>query len=354
MYYSRGFTTENPDFEFLRISDRDGCITKYVKKIASFLTSSVRLSVIQSEGIRRYISLKSSTDNKTIERLIATGGGDTTIRECLQTLQTDNGMMISYFKMDRVGHILDNIIQKWMISHPVSSRYTHRDSGYYKKLLRVNILIDHIRYIYSDKYNIYQAAYITDGYSFRATLCFVMQVVSILSLLREPGDVFSEGTRSNGDYVLMFVTVMYMFVNIPANHMTSNLSQGTFMLNVFYGMGMYSKMIFVMMDILINTVLMTALPVVSARILSGTNLSTGIVTRSLSVMLITSFDDQAISKGESNRLSDPQETFIKDMVERIDTCKDSDHLCFIRYLPWLENIALVTSLILAYVILAVN
>ena len=82
---------------------------------------------------------------------------------------------------------------------------------------------------------------------------------------------------------------------------------------------------------------MTFLPIISTRILSGTNLSTGIVTRSLSVMFINSFDDQSISKSESNSLKEDQSVFLKDILERVDKCRDHDKMNFIRYLPWIEQ-----------------
>ncbi len=355
MNFSRGFSSENPDFKFLRFSQSDGTLYRTLKRIGSYVTSSIRFTVIHSESTRRYISLKSSRTGGTMARFMDLAGINEREPACMTTIETDNGAMVSYLHVDRFVDVLKDFIEKWMSSHPVDKRAEHRDSGFYKKLLRIRIVIDHVMYIYSDKYNVYQAAYITGGYAFRASLCFGMQIVSVYSLMSDTSGEDSVGdTRIVGDYVLIVVTLMYMFFNIPANYMTSNMSQGIVMLNIFYGLGMYSRMVFVSMDIVINTVLMTFLPVVSARLLSGTTLSTEIVTRSLSVMFITSLDDQAVTKGESNRFLDTQETFVKNMIERVDHYDDSDRLRFIRYVPWVENAALLVSVIVAYVILFIR
>ncbi len=355
MNFSRGFSSENPDFKFLRVSQSDGTFYRTLKSIGSYLTSSIRFTVIHSESIRRYISLRSDKTDGTLEKLIDVAHINDLEPACMTTIDTDNGTMVSYLRVGIFVDVLKDVIQKWMSSHSVQKRAGHRDSGFYKKLLRIRILIDHVMYIYSDKYNVYQAAYITGGYAFRASLCFGMQIVSVYSLISDTSEEdVGGGTRSMGDYVLIVVTLMYMFFNIPANYMTSNMSQGIVMLNIFYGLGMYSRMVFVLMDIIINTILMTFLPVVSARLLSGTTLSTEIVTRSLSVMFITSLDDQAVTKGESNRFLDSQETFIKNMIERVDHYDDSDRLQFIRYVPWVENAALFVSVVVAYVILFIR
>lgn len=355
MDYSRGFESENPDFAFLRVSQSDGRFFRTLKKIGSYLTSSIRFTVIHSESIRRYIFLRSNSTGRTLEKLMNVSNMKKDEPDPIATIETDNGTMVSHLHVEEFIVLLRDVIQKWMSSHSVQKRRDHRESGFYKKLLRIHILIDHVRYIYSDKYNVYQAAYITGGYIFRASLCFTMQVVSVYALISDtPGEDITGGPRSVGDYILIVVTLMYMFFNIPANYMTSNMSQGIVMLNIFYGLGMYSRMAFVLMDILINTMLMTFLPVVSARLLSGTTLSTEIVTRSLSVMFITSLDDQAVTKGESNRFLESQESFIKNMIERVDHYDDSDGLDFIRYIPWVENAALLVSVIAAYIILFIT
>ena len=351
MNYSRDFIADNPDFRFLHISRDDGLFKRCLKTVASFLTSSIRFTVIHSSNIRTYISLGSSFESDTIARMNNTDDGEHNGTGYIQTLHTSNGTMISYLDVDMFSQRLKDIVQKWVNNHPSPKRNTHRDSGFYKKLLRVQILFDHVKNIYSDKYNVYQAAYIHDGYSFRAILCFIMQIVSVLALVKEPRDSSSASTRSLEDYVLMFITVLYMFFNIPANYATSNMSHSIILLNVFQELGMYSRMVFVAMDMIINTVLMSFLPIISARLLSGTTLSTEIVTRSLSVMFITSLDDNAVTKGESNRFSESQDSFLKDMVERIDQCRDSDRLKFIRYIPWIENFALLASVLSAYYIL---
>lgn len=355
MNYSRGFASENPDFKFLGVSKSDGFFCRTLKRIGSYITSSIRFTVVHSENIRRYISLRSNRVDNTLGKFINMVRDKRDEDSYITTIDTDNGTMVSYIRVNVFVEVLNDLIQKWMSSHAVHTRGGHSESGFYKKLLRIKLLIDHVTYIYSDKYNVYQAAYITEGYSFRASLCFIMQIVSVYALISDTSedDVVS-GSRSMGDYVLIVVTLMYMFFNIPANYMTSNMSQGIVMMNIFYGLGMYSRIIFVFMDIVINTILMTFLPVVSARLLSGTILSTEIVTRSLSVMFITSLDDQAVTKGESNKFLDVQETFIKNMIERVDHYDDSDRLHFIRYIPWVENASLLISVIFAYVILFTN
>lgn len=350
MKYSRDFIAENPDFRFLQISSGDGFFARSLKTIGSYLTSSIRFTVTHSANIRTYISLRSSYESDTIARLHFREGENDDTR-CMQTIHTDNGTMISYINIAVFRERLGDNIQGWTNNHSPPKRNTHRDAGFYKKLLRIKILLDHVRNIYSDKYNVYQAAYVHEGYSFRACLCFVMQIVSVLALVREPSDDTAESPRSFEDYILMFITVMYMFFNIPANYATSNMSHSIILLSVFRELGMYSRMVFVTMDVVINTVLMSFLPIISARLLSGTTLSTEIVTRSLSVMFITSLDDNAVTKGESNRFSESQDSFLKDMVERVDQCRDSERLYFITYIPWIENFALLASVLSAYFIL---
>lgn len=348
--YSRGFVSENPDFKFLNISSNDGFTKRCLKKLASYFTSSIRFTISHYSNMRTYVSLMSRSGPDTIERIYEMISASDNNQKDIETIQTENGTMVSQIDIKGFGEILQKMIQEWITLHPYPKRNTHRDSGFYKKILRLKILFNHVNSIYSDKYNVYQAAYLHEGYSFRASLCFVMQIVSIVVLAREPNDESVNESRVFEDYVLIVVTILYMLFNIPANYATSNMSQGIFMLHVFIGLGMYSRVLFVIMDMIINTILMSFLPVISARLLSATTISTEIVTRSLSVMFITSLDDTAITKGESNKLLGSQNSFLKEMVERVDDCDDSDHLGIIKYVPWMENAAILASVILSYFI----
>lgn len=352
MNYSRDFVSENPDFRFLKVSEQDGVFKKCLKVVAACLTSSIGFTVKHSVSIRRYVSLASNDkDVGTIERMRVMTREKNGAPSCLGIIHTDNGAMISHVDTAVLQKKLEEIIRCWTIQHSPPGRNTHRDAGYYKKLLRIKILLDHVKNIYADKYNVYQAAYVHKGYSFRASLCFVMQIVSALALVRQPEDASVNRSRDLEDYLFIVVTVLYMFFNIPANYVTSNVSHGFILLNVFYELGMYSRMVFVMMDMIINNLLMSFIPIISSRLLSGTTRSTEIITRSLSVMFITSLDDQAITKGESNRFMEPQESFLQEMLERVDQCRDSDRLYFLTYIPWIENLVLLASVLCAYYIL---
>ena len=329
-----------------------------LKAVAFYLTSSIRDAIKRSCDIRRYVNLKSdvvtpenSENSETIELMIQEIEGWDNTPPCIETIPTDNGTMIGYVDMKMLRKKLDFSIQKWMSLHSPPERNTHRQSGFYKKLLRLKILLDHVNTIYNDKYNVYQAAYINDGYSSRAFFCFILQVVSTLALVIEPNDYFSSYSKSLIDYVLMLVTVMYMLFNIPANYSTSNMSHSVVLMNIFNDMGMIRRVIFVTMNFVVNTILISFIPLISARLLSGTTRSTEIVTRSLSVMFITSLDDNAITKGESNNLKDSQDLFLKEMVERVDQCRDSDNIRFVVYMPWVESLLLLSSVIYAYIIL---
>jgi len=347
--YSRGFVLENPEFKFFSVSNNDGFVKRWSKKLASYLTSSIRFTISHYSNMRTYVSLRSSSNSDTVERVyeMVLSSGQ---QKDIETIHTENGIMVSQIDIKGFGEVLQGMIQEWVTLHTYPKRNTHRDSGFYKKILRLKILFNHVNSIYSDKYNVYQAAYLHEGFSFRASLCFVMQIVSIVALAREPNDESVNESRVFEDYVLIVVTILYMLFNIPANYATSNTSQGIFMLHVFIGLGMYSRVLFVLMDMIINTILMSFLPVISARLLSATTISTEIVTRSLSVMFITSLDDTAITKGESNRLLESQNSFLKEMVERVDDCNDSDRLGIIKYIPWVENIAILTSVVFSYFI----
>lgn len=348
MYFSREFINENPDFRFLVISDREPYFCKCLKIVASYITSSVRFTVTYSLNLRRYITMKSSVHEDTIGRLCQIVNNDL---DTMDTILTDNGVMITHINVKSLNEKIDNCIIKWMNRNSPSTRRSKRDSGLYKRLLRLKIIFDHVDNIYSDKYNIYQAAYISKGYSLRAGICFVVQIVSVLALVTNTDDDIITEPRSILDYVLIFVTIMYMFLNIPSKYVTSDMSHGLFLMKVFHGLGMYTNVLFVFMNILVNTIVVISLPMISAKLLSGTAKTAEIVTRSLSVLFVTGLDDQAISKGESNRLLVPQTQFLKNMVERVDTCSDSDRLQFIKYIPWVENIALLVSISLSYYIL---
>jgi hypothetical protein len=355
MEYSRGFVSDNPDFRCLRVSENDNPFKRVVKRTASYLTSSVKFTVTHSYNIRRYITLKSSDDSGTIDRIHemskARGVPDSDV---LGIISADNGSMVSHMNVPLFSEKMATMVQRWMTAHAPPARNTHMDSGFYKKVIRLTILFDHVKNIYSDKYNVYQAAYVHEGFSFRATLCFVMQIVSIVALVQQPNEKSADLPRTLLDDFLLVVTLLYMFFNIPANYVTSNMSHSIILLHVFYGLGMYPRMVFVVMDMIINTILMSFMPIISARLLSATTLSTSIVTRSLSVMFITGLDDKAVTKGESNRFLESQNNFLKDMVERVDHYRDSDGLYFIMLIPWLENLALLVSLMYAYFLLFVT
>lgn len=349
-YYSREFLNENVDFSYIHIIESDSYIKKCLKFLLSHLLSSLKLNIIHSRVLRRYVSLKGDDIKNTIENIHNLMKNDDSI---FSYVNVSNGTMVSYLNPETFLNNLVRINYNWINSHTVEKRRVSRESGFYKKLFRIQFLFDHLNNIYSDKYNVFQAAYIDSTYSLRAMLCFTVQTISTLALMKRPETSEDDGPKTILDIILMVVTILYMFFNLPSNYITSSMSHNFLMLYLFYKMKQYRRMPFVIMDLIVNTIMVSFIPILSARLLTVTTSSTDIVSRSLSVMFVTGLDDGAITKSESNRLEQPQEEFLKNSVEDIDSFVDWDGLWIVSYLPWVESLLLLISVTYAYILLFV-
>ena len=347
-YYSRDFLNENVDFSYINVVETDFYIVKGFKFLLSHLLSSLKLNIIHSRVLRRYVSLRSNNNKRTIQRLHTMMRSDESI---FSYVETSNGTMVSHIEPEKfITHLIE-INSYWIGSNTLLQRKLSRDAGFYKKLFRIQFLYNHIHDIYSDKYNVFQAAYMDSTYSLRATLCFIVQLISTIALMEKIQIPEYEGSRTIMDISLIIVTIMYMFFNLPSNYITSSMSHNFLMLYIFYKMKNYRRIPFVMMDLLVNTILVSFIPILSARLLTSTTNSADIVSRSLSVLFVTGLDDGAITKSESNRLSIPQEDFLKQAVEEVDSFSDWNKLWLVSYLPWVESFLLLVSVVYAYFLL---
>ncbi len=347
-YFSRDFLQENSDFTLVNVDEDDHWFKRSFKIICSHLLSSLRLTIIHSRVLRRYVALYGPPVKKTISKISVLFKNNTSI---FNFIETNNGTMVTYINIEEFDKSMEEILIKWTHVHPVDDRNNRVDTGVYKKLFRLKFLFNHIHDIYSDKYNVYHAAYIDREYVVRATLCFIVQMVSAFALFENTDDKSDPGGRKMIDVILIIVTILYMFFNLPSNYITSSMSHNFILLHIFYKMGMYTRMVFVFMDLMVNSIMTTFLPIIAARILQGVTNSSDIVSRSLSVMFVTSLDDSAISKSESNRFVESQNAFLKDMVEKVDSFEDSDKIKFIYFVPWVESITLIGSVSTAYYML---
>jgi hypothetical protein len=348
-YFSQDFLQENVDFNLVNVNESDTFIKKSFVKIFSYIMSSLRLTIIHSRVLRRYVGLKGEPSKNTIEKISNIFKNDSSI---FNYIDTSNGTMITYLNAEFFNKNMETALIKWTNIHEVKDRNDRNDTGVYKKIFRLKFLFNHINDIYSDKYNIYHAAYIDSEYSTRAILCFIVQIVSATALFENTDDKGSNTSpRKIIDIILIIVTIMYMFFNLPSNYITSSMSHNLILLYIFYKLRMYRRFIFVSMDFIVNSLIVSILPLIAARILGGVSNSSDIVSRSLSVMFVTSLDDSAMSKSESNRLLDPQNLFLKDMIEKVDSFEDSNRMHIIYYVPWVESIILIISVICAYYIL---
>jgi len=347
-YYSRDFINENVDFSYINVLETDFYIVKGFKFLLSHLLSSLKLNIIHSRVLRRYVSLRCDKNQRTIQRLHTMMRSDESI---FSYVDTKNGTMVSYLEPEKFIEHLIQINSHWVGSNTVIQRNISRDTGFYKKLFRIQFLFNHINDIYSDKYNVFQAAYMDTTYALRATLCFVVQAVSTIALMEKVEVDEDTGSRTMLDIILIVVTILYMFFNLPSNYITSSMSHNFIMLYVFYKMKNYRRIPFVIMDLLVNTIMVSFIPILSAKLLTGTTSSPDIVSRSLSVLFVTGLDDGAVTKSESNRLSEPQEQFLKQAVEEVDSFSDWNGLWVVAYLPWIESFLLLLSVIYAYFLL---
>jgi len=345
----RQFLDEKIDFRIMTTSDSDHLLVKCGKFFLRQLFGSVRKTIIHSRVLRRFLSLKG---------LPTTQKGTLTIFEnktdILDMIYTTNGVMISRIDTDKMGEYLNLITARWLEKR---GRFVENDpeSGLYKKLFRLKFIYNHVDEVYSDKYNIYQAAYVDSAYSVRSVLCFVMQIISFAALMEEgEGDghtSLAADSRSLVDMILIIVTIMYMFFNLPANSITSSMSHNVVLFYVFVKMKMYERLPFVMMDLVVNSFLISLMPLVSARLLYDTADSTSIVATSLSVFFVTSLDDSAITKSESNFMSISQRALLREVTEKVDDFVDTDKMWVVSYLPWVEVLLLIASVTASYSLL---
>lgn len=344
----RYFADESLDFGTMTRSDSDHVVVKCGKFFLRQIFGSVRKIIIHSRVLRRFLSLKGlPTQQDTL--LIFKN-----MTDVIDMIEATNGVMISSIDTDKMRHHLNAITSHWLQKR---GRYVENDPeiGLYKKLFRLKFIYNHLDEVYSDKYNIYQAAYVDLAYTVRAVLCFVTQIISFAALTKEgegSGDTSLAGDRrSTVDVVLIVVTIMFMFFNLPANSITSSMSHNVVLFHVFFKMKMYRRLAFVAMDLVVNSFIISLMPLVSARLLYDTADSASIVTASLSVFFVTSLDDSAITKSESNNMSTSQSALLRDVTEKVDSFVDSDRLWFAAYLPWVEMLLLIASVTASYLVL---
>lgn len=334
--------------------EADCALVRGTKFFLRHFLSSFRLTIAHSRVLRRFLSLRGlPAPSNTLVKfrdMLASGGGDAAV----DVIETANGVMITEIDTDKVGQRLGEVTTRWLQKR---GRFVANDpeTGFYKKLFRLKFVYDHLGDVYADKYNIYQAAYVDSAYTVRALLCFVMQVISFLALMNAGGGdgetSLARDDRRLVDMVLIIVTIMYMFFNLPANFITSSMSHDVILIDAFARMKMYRRLVFVAMDLLVNCVILSLMPLVSARLLYKTADSASIVATLLSVFFVTSLDDSAITKSESNNMSASQSALLREVTEKVDSYVDSDAMRVVAHLPWLEMILLVASVIASYAVL---
>lgn len=344
----RHFAGENLDFRAMTTSDSDHFVIKCGKFFLRQMFGSVKKIIIHSRVLRRFLSLKGLPTQEDTLLILKN------LTDVIDMIEGTNGVMISSIDTDKMRHHLNAITSHWLQKR---GRFIENDPeiGLYKKLFRLNFIYNHLDEVYSDKYNIYQAAYVDLAYTVRAVLCFVMQIISFVALMKDgegSGDTSLAGDRrSTVDVILIVVTIMFMFFNLPANSITSSMSHNVVLFYVFFKMKMYGRLAFVAMDLVVNSFIISLMPLVSARLLYDTADSASIVTTSLSVFFVTSLDDSAITKSESNNMSTSQGALLRDVTEKVDSFVDSDRLWFAAYLPWVEMALLVASVTASYFVL---
>ncbi|CAM9732525.1 unnamed protein product [Ectocarpus sp. 12 AP-2014] len=344
----RHFVDGSLDLRIMTTSDSDHLMVKCGKFFLRHMFGSVRKIISHSRVLRRFLSLKGLPAQQGTLMVFKD------MTDAIDLLETMNGVMITHIDTEKVGVHLNSITSRWLEKR---GRFVADDpqTGLYKKLFRLKFIYNHLDEVYSDKYNIYQAAYVDVAYAVRAVLCFVMQIISFAALMKEGeggGETSPTGDRrSTVDVVLIVVTIMYMFFNLPANSITSSMSHNVVLFHVFANMKMYGRLLFVSMDLVVNSFIISLMPLVSARLLYNTADSASIVATSLSVFFVTSLDDSAITKSESNNMSASQSALLREVTEKVDSFVDSDRLWVVAYLPWLEMLLLVASVTASYALL---
>ena len=344
----RQFVNEKLDFRMMTTSDSDHVLVKCGKFLLRLMFGSVRKTIIHSRVLRRFLSLRGLPTQKGTLAIFEN------MTDIIDVIETTNGVMISHIDTDKMGKYLNSTTSRWLQKR---GRFVETDpeTGLYKKLFRLKFIYSHLDEVYSDKYNIYQAAYVDSSYSVRSFLCFVMQIMSFAALMKEgKGDGHTSlagDSRSLVDVILITVTIMYMFFNLPANSITSSLSHNVVLFYVFLKMKMYGRLVFVTMDLIVNSFIVSLMPLVSARLLYDTADSTSIVATSLSVFFVTSLDDSAITKSESNNMSISQSALLRDVTEKVDDFVDADQMWVVAFLPWLEMLFLVSAVAASYSVL---
>ena len=179
------FVDERLDHRILTGSDTDPTVVKFVKFLLRHVFSSVRLTIVHSRVLRRYLSLKGIPCTEPTLKTLQTFFSEEDA-SVLDVIETTNGSMIARVDTHKMGKFLGSITSRWLEKR---GRFIAHDpeTGFYKKLFRLKFVYDHLEEVYSDKYNIYQAAYVDSAYTVRALLCFVMQMISFAALMNDGG-----------------------------------------------------------------------------------------------------------------------------------------------------------------------
>lgn len=348
----RHFEDEQIDFRMMTSADSDTRIVKLFKFFLRLLFGSVRKTILHSRVLRRYLSLKSlPTQKGTLIIFLRMIDNDDSV---VEVIETTDGVMISTIDTQKVGRRLNTVTSRWLKKR---GRFIENDpeTGLYKKLFRLKFVYNHLDEVYADKYNIYQAAYVDAEYTVRAVLCFMMQIISFTALIedgeQDGATSLTAHRRSPVDVTLIIVTIMYIFFNLPANSITSSMSHNVVLFVLFLKTRMYNRLVFVLMDLFVNSFIMCVMPLVSARLLYNTVDSASIVTTSLSVFFVTSLDDSAITKSESNNMTGSQSALLRELTEKVDSFVDYDGMWIVAYLPWFEILLLMSSVVASYSLL---
>ena len=343
-YFSHNIHAEENIFGSLEISEHDNGFNKFLKTILSQCLSSIKMSLVHSQILRRYVTLPCHNDinlknDSTLSILQKLINND----EILECIESDDGLTVTNINTLLLSKKIDKITREWYKRYKPDST-NKSEVALYKKLFKISFMMNHISEIYNDKHNIFQAAYIDEIYGFRCTVTFVLQFTSYIVLSRELN--FSDVIyHDNSELFLITMIIVFIVGNLPTNFITSSTSHNILIMNTLFGMGYYCRMIFALMDIIINTLMIMFVPLFSASLLYGSDDALQIVFSSVSIMFISSLDDQAFSKSDSNRLLRAHELFASTLLENIDTMKDRKYIKFVQYVPWIETVCMFLSAI---------
>ena len=337
---SAEYLNEEVRFKIFEEKDDDNFFQRHLKIFLVQTLSTLKQTVIHTRSLRKYITLKEGklkSDKNLLRHIVNEVNKDV---EAISVIDTNDGVFVTGVNIESLNINVYNAVTRWYSDYARNGKRRDKLEHYYKHFFRLNFLLGHLWEVYSDKHNIYQAAYVDNSYALRALLTFILQVVSYMSLFATINFDVNIDKFSTQEKLLLGCLILHHFLNLPSKFVTSSIANNIVLLNIFWKMRKVLSCVFTLMDVTVNTFFLILTPFYSIMFLANADNFAELLLNSIGVMYVCSLDDEAITKHESNRLLHSQEKLVTSFLSNMTLINDPNFFTIIPYLPWIESLAL--------------